>query len=79
VIIEAYLVKGIKNHELRRGTMNGYYDQAKIADSAKTADALRASGVADHFQWIGRNAQDMTSYLIKKIEMSHRFVQAAPK
>ncbi len=78
-MIEAHLVRGIRNHELRKTATDDYYKRAKEAETKPTPDSLRAKEVSYHFQWVGRNAQDMTAYLFKKIEMAHRFVQPEAK
>jgi len=73
-IIEAYLIKGIRNDKKRSATVDAYLKKGKLAASTNEHDHLRAKAVSDHFQWIGRTSRDMTAYLFKKIELAQRFV-----
>ena len=78
-IIEAHLVRGIRDHERRKLATDEYYKLAKENETKPTPASARARDVSYHFQWVGRNAQDMTGYLLKKIELTHHFVKPEVK
>ncbi|HEY1170461.1 MAG TPA: P-loop NTPase fold protein [Verrucomicrobiae bacterium] len=76
-IVEAHLVKGVSNEDVRRRLQSQYANVMKAEPPNEASQ--RASRVYELFRYIGRNSRSMTEYLYKKIEISHRFVRPEKK
>lgn len=74
--IEAYLVLGIRDEQLRKTTIQNYHSLSDEANSKRTNEAFRAQAVSHHFTWRAEHVSDLIGYLLKKIEMAHNFVQS---
>lgn len=74
VILEAHLVKGIRNEQQRKSAMEKFYALAND-ETVNQEMRQRANDVCELFSYVGRSTRDMTGYLFNKIEMAHRFVR----
>ena len=69
-IVVAHLIIGIPDYEARNKEKQTWLTTAKAGPEAAATEARE---ICEHFQWIGRNSQDITGYLAKKIEIAQRF------
>jgi KAP family P-loop domain len=73
-IVEAHLVRGIIDWNIRNQAIE-FIDKQANATAGDETLIKRAKEVKNHIQWAGQSANDMTGFLVKKIELAQRFVK----
>ena len=71
-LIEAYLINGITDAEQRESEVE-HVQQLAQSEKGDRGAIKRAQQVANCFKWLGE-ADDLTPYLYKKIELAQPFV-----
>jgi hypothetical protein len=73
-VLETHLILGISDWKKREAAVNAIKSKANTDANNNSTDS-RAREIVQNFQWVGQYADDMTKYLVRKIELSQRFVK----
>ena len=73
-VLEVHLILGISDRTKREAAVNAIRAKANT-DANNNSTDTRAREIVQNFQWFGQYADDMTKYLVSKIELSQRFVK----